>query len=73
MLCVLIRIASMRDSNENTQHTFMLQKIKEFLLCLWPGAIINPHWLELTLSRTNIHGLKGVRAIKVRLYLPLPI
>ena len=30
-----------------------------------PGAIINRHWLELSLSRTNFHGPKGVRAIEV--------
>ena len=33
-----------------------------------PGAMINPRWLELPLSRTNFHGPKGVRAIEVRLY-----
>ena len=33
-----------------------------------PGALINPHWLELPLSRTNFHGPKGVRAIEVLLY-----
>ena len=25
----------------------------------WPGAMINTHYLELPLSRTNIHGSKG--------------
>ena len=35
----------------------------------WPGAIINPNWLELSLSRTNFNGPKGVRAAEVRLYL----
>ena len=35
----------------------------------WPGAIINPQWLELPLSWTNFHGPKGDRAIEVRLYL----
>ena len=34
-----------------------------------PGAIINPHWLKLPLSRTNFHGPRGVRAIEVLLYL----
>ena len=33
----------------------------------WPGAFINPHWLELPLSRNNFHGPKGVLAIEVRL------
>ena len=30
--------------------------------------MINPHWLKLPMSRTNFHGPKDVRAIKVRLY-----
>ena len=30
--------------------------------------MINPQWLELPMSRTNIHGPKDVRAIEVRLY-----
>ena len=30
--------------------------------------MINPHWFELPLSRTNFHGPIGVRAIEVRLY-----
>ena len=34
-----------------------------------PGAFINPHSLELPLSRTNFYGPKGVRATEVRLYL----
>ena len=37
----------------------------------WPGTIINPHWLELPLSRTNFHGPKGVRANEDRLYLAI--
>ena len=28
----------------------------------------NPQWIELPMSRTNFHGPKDVRAIKVRLY-----
>ena len=35
----------------------------------WPGAIINPQWLELPISRTNFHGPDDVRAIEVRLYI----
>ena len=31
--------------------------------------MINPHWLELPLSRTNFYGPKGVRATEVRLYM----
>ena len=29
--------------------------------------MINPQWLELPMSRTNVHGPKDVRAIEVRL------
>ena len=32
-------------------------------------SIINSQWLKLLLSRTNIHGPKGVPAIEIRLYL----
>ena len=34
-----------------------------------PGAMINPQWLELPISRTNFHGPKDVRATDVRLYM----
>ena len=33
-----------------------------------PGTMINPHWLELPMSRRNLYGRKDVRAIEVRLY-----
>ena len=33
-----------------------------------PGAMINLHWLELSMTRTIFRGPKGVRAIEVRLY-----
>ena len=57
------------DSNESTQYTFMLKKIKKILIKPPDLALlINPHLLELVLSRTNFHGPKGVRAIEVRLY-----
>ena len=38
------------------------------LFASWPGSMINPQWLELPISRTNFHGPKDIRAIKVRLY-----
>ena len=38
------------------------------LFASWPGAMINPQWLELPISRTNFHGPKDVRATEVRLY-----
>ena len=31
--------------------------------------MINPQWLELPISRTNLHGPIDVRAIKIRLYI----
>ena len=39
------------------------------LFASWTGAMINPQWLELPMSRTNFHGPKDVWAIEVRLYL----
>ena len=30
--------------------------------------MINPHWLELPMSRINFHGPKDVRAIEVLMY-----
>ena len=33
------------------------------------GVMIDLHWLELPMARTIFHGSKGVRAIKVRLYM----
>ena len=59
------------DSNENTQYPSRSRIPKTYpFLASWPGAMINPRWLELLLSRTNFHGPKGVRAIEVRLYIP---
>ena len=39
------------------------------LFASWPGAMNNPQWLELPISRTKFYGPKDVRAIKVRLYI----
>ena len=39
----------------------------------WTGAMINPQWLELPMSRMNFHGPKDVRAIEVRLYIYIDI
>ena len=66
MLCVLIRIASLsiqllcRKSKKNYP--------KLSLFASWPGAMINPQWLELPMSRTNFYGPKDIRAVEVRLY-----
>ena len=40
------------------------------LFASWPVAMINPQWLELPISRTNIYGPKDVRVSEVRLYFP---
>ena len=59
------------DSNEYTQHTIIEQNMEKKSLnyrVLLSDTIMNPHWLELPMSRTNFHGPKGVRAIEVRLY-----
>ena len=40
------------------------------LFASWLGAVINPQWLELPISRTNFYSPKDVRAIEVWLYLP---
>ena len=56
-----------KNANENRFEQMMNKSaynISKFLLC---GAIINPIWLELSLSGTNFYGLKGVRDIEVRL------
>ena len=55
------------DSNENTQHTFMLKKIEKISLLAWRYRI-SIQKFELPLSRTCFHGSKGVRAIEVLLY-----
>ena len=41
---------------------------KLLLSASWTGAMINPQWLELPMSRTNFHGPKDVRAIEVWLH-----
>ena len=60
------------DSNEYTQHTIFMKKIKKIpklsLFASWPGIMINPQWLELPMSRTISYGPKDVRAIEIRLY-----
>ena len=72
--CCVYSLESLRwgDSNEKTKYTFMLKKIENYsYYATWPGAIINPHCLELhvLLSPTNFHGPIGVPAIEFRLYM----
>ena len=49
MLCVLIRITSQR-----VKKTFLNYPL---LSPEQPGAMINPQWLELPMSRTNFYGI----------------
>ena len=65
ILCVLIRIASLRTHNIPSCY----RKSKRSLICLLTWRFHQPSLLELPLSRTNFHGPKGVRAIEVRLYI----
>ena len=69
MLCVLIRI-HIEAILMSTHNIPLLEKNNPELspFASWPGAVINPQWLELPMSRTNFHGPKDVRAIEVRLY-----
>ena len=73
MLCVLIRIASLRRfSWVHSAYNYCVENGKDFtkilLFAFWPGAMINPQWLELPISRTNFHSPKDVRVIEVWLY-----
>ena len=73
MLCVHIRIASTRRFLwVHSTYNYRAENRKDFpklsLFASWPGAMINPQWLELLISRTNFHGPIDVRAIEVRLY-----
>ena len=34
----------------------------------WPGTIINPQLLELSMSQTIFHGTNDVRSTEIRLY-----
>ena len=65
------------NSNEYTQHTITVENWKDFtklsLFASWNGAMINPQWLELPMSRTNFHGPKDVRAIEVQLYMQMSL
>ena len=74
MLCVLIRIALLRQFYwVHSTYNYCVENRKKVpklsLFASWPGAMINPQWLKLPLSRTNFHGPKDVWAIKVWLYI----
>ena len=38
---------------------------RKYIPCLLSVVMINPQWLELPMSRTNLHGPKDVRVIEV--------
>ena len=76
MLCVLYRIASLRRFKwlHSTYHYFVFHsRLKQHpcnipIYLLTCRYMINPQWLELPISRTNLNGPKDVRGIEVRLY-----
>ena len=72
MLCVLIRIAPSRRLSLHSIYHYFIEDQKDihilFPFVSWPGAMINPQWLELLISGTNFHGSKDVRVIETLLY-----
>ena len=57
----------------STLYNHCVENRKDFpklsLFASWTGAMINPQWLELPMSRMNFHGPKDIRAIEGWLYL----
>ena len=53
-------------SAHNVQLLFRKLK-KKSLFASWPGTMINPQLLELSMSRTIFYGPKDIRAIEVQL------
>ena len=69
ILCVLISIAILMI--HLTYHCCVEDRKKYPHLSPFtssPGAMINPQWLELTISRTMFYGPEDVWVIKVRLF-----
>ena len=69
ILCYVYSLESPHqgDSNEYTQHTIIVEKIKKkyrklSIFASRPGTMINPQWLELPMSRTIFCGPRDVRA-----------
>ena len=60
--------------SSSLQHTIILLKTEKTSVLLlfpfvsWSGAVINPHRVEIPMSRMNFHGPKDDRAIEIRLY-----
>ena len=70
LLYVLIRIASTgrfkwvkSTYRYNIEDRKVVPKVSPF--AFWIGAVVNPQWLELPMSRTNFHDFKDIRAIRV--------
>ena len=57
----------------HSTYNLFVENRKDFhklsLFASWTGAMINPQWLELPMSRTNFYSPKDVQAIEVRLYI----
>ena len=72
MLCVLKIASSRQFLSVHSTCNYYTEDRKDFTnlspFASWPGAMINPQWLELPMSRTNLHGPKDVRDTEVRLY-----
>ena len=73
MLSVLIRIASSRRFKwVHSTYNYFIEDWKDIPelspAASWPGAMINPQWLELPLSRTNFNSPKDLHVIEVWLY-----
>ena len=54
-------------------HHYCIEDQKDFLelspFASWSDAVINPQWLELSMSAINFHGAKDVQAMDVLLYI----
>ena len=62
-----LELRYLSDSSEYTQHTIVVRMIKKkspkkSQFASWPGVMINPQRLELSMSRIKLHGPKDVRA-----------
>ena len=67
MLGVLFESPHRGDSYEYTQHQKYFLNYHHLLSD--SGAMIKPQWLELPISRINIHGPKDIRATEILLYI----
>ena len=55
MKCMLCALISLIEAI--VMRTLNVPKL--YLFAFWPGVMINPQWLELSMSRTNLNGKTG--------------